>query len=68
MVLPTALAMALDTRLLNGISIWGKPPKFEVSVACHLVTTPWPGTTRSKLSASTLSSVAGHSLALPPPG
>ena len=32
-----------------------------------VVTTPWPGTTVSKLSARARLTVAVHSLALPPP-
>lgn len=37
-LVPTLLAYALDPRLLNGISVWIKPLKFEASVALHLLT------------------------------
>jgi hypothetical protein len=35
---PTLFAMAVDTRQLNGINVWGKPFKFEVSLAVYLAT------------------------------
>lgn len=34
----TLLAMAGEERLLNGINLWIKPLKFQVSVALHVVT------------------------------
>lgn len=37
-VIPSALAFALDTRLFNGISVWIKPMKFQISLAVHLLT------------------------------
>lgn len=33
-----ALALSMDTRLLNDINVWIKPMKFQASVALHLVT------------------------------
>lgn len=38
---PTLLAFGLDQRLLNGINVWAKPLKFEVSLALHLLTVAW---------------------------
>jgi len=40
-ILPTALAMGLDERTLNGVSVWLKPLKFEASLAVHLLTLSW---------------------------
>jgi hypothetical protein len=40
-MIPTALALGLDTRLLNGIGVWIKPLKFEASLAVHLLTVAW---------------------------
>lgn len=41
---PTLLAMALDARTFNGINVWIKPPKFELSTAIHMATLAlfWP--------------------------
>ncbi len=36
LAVPTALAYALDPRLLNGDNVWLKPLKFEISVAIYL--------------------------------
>jgi len=36
--LPTIAAMMMDDRLLNGVSVWDKPLKFEVSLTVHLLT------------------------------
>jgi hypothetical protein len=41
MMAPTLLAFALDARLLNGISVWIKPLKFEASLAVQLLTVAW---------------------------
>jgi hypothetical protein len=38
---PTLVALGLDTRLLNGISVWIKPLKFEAALAVHLLTVAW---------------------------
>ena len=38
---PTLLAMAIDVRLFNGINVWLKPFKFELSTVVHLVTLAW---------------------------
>ena len=38
---PTLVAMAIDARLFNGINVWLKPFKFELSTAVHLVTLAW---------------------------
>jgi hypothetical protein len=35
---PTLFAMAVDTRQFNGINVWDKPFKFEVSLAMYLGT------------------------------
>ena len=40
-MLPTAVAFALDDRTLNGISVWWKPLKFQVSIALFLATLAW---------------------------
>lgn len=36
--LPTALLIAVDPRLLHGVSVWLKPWKFQVSVGLYLLT------------------------------
>ena len=36
--LPTLVAITLDDRLFNGISVWIKPAKFMVSAGVHLLT------------------------------
>lgn len=38
MVPPTLAALALDPRTLNGVNVWIKPLKFEISIALYLVT------------------------------
>lgn len=38
MLLVTALAFAVDERLLRGVNIWSKPVKFAVSFGLHLAT------------------------------
>ena len=38
---PTLIAMAIDARLFNGINVWLKPFKFELSTVVHLVTLAW---------------------------
>jgi hypothetical protein len=38
---PTLLAMAIDVRLFNGINVWLKPFKFELSTIVHMVTLAW---------------------------
>jgi hypothetical protein len=38
---PTLLAMALETRTYNGINVWMKPFKFELSTAVHMATLAW---------------------------
>ena len=40
-VVPTALAAGLDARTLNGVSVWLKPFKFQVSLAVHFLTVAW---------------------------
>jgi hypothetical protein len=40
-MIPTLLAMAIDVRTLNGINVWVKPAKFELSVAIHFLTIAW---------------------------
>lgn len=39
--IPTLAAMGLDPRTLNGISVWIKPLKFQVSLALHLLSAAW---------------------------
>jgi hypothetical protein len=43
-IAPTLLAIAFDERTFNGINVWIKPFKFEVSSALHLATLAlfWP--------------------------
>lgn len=41
LMVPTFLALTLDGRLLNGISIWIKPLKFQFSVGLYLLTLAW---------------------------
>lgn len=36
--LPTLVAMAVDERLIGGVSVWAKPFKFQFSGGLHLVT------------------------------
>lgn len=38
LALVSGVAMAFDHRLLNGVSVWSKPLKFEVSFALHMAT------------------------------
>ncbi len=38
MMIPTALAAGLDTRTLDGISVWIKPLKFQLSLAVQMLT------------------------------
>ena len=40
-IAPTLVAMAIDARLFNGISVWLKPFKFELSTVVHMVTLAW---------------------------
>ncbi len=39
--IPTMLAMGLDGRTINGINVWIKPLKFEVSLAVQLLSVAW---------------------------
>ena len=41
MVPPTLMALALDLRTLNGVSVWIKPLKFEISIAVYVATLGW---------------------------
>lgn len=41
MMVPTALAFALDGRTLDDVSVWAKPLKFQFSIAVHLLTLVW---------------------------
>lgn len=38
---PTFIALGIDDRTLNGISVWIKPLKFQFSVALYLLTLAW---------------------------
>lgn len=38
LALPSLVALGLDDRLLNGISVWSKPLKFQASLAMMLLT------------------------------
>ena len=40
-LLPAAVALGLDERMLRGVSIWAKPMKFMASVALFAATTAW---------------------------
>jgi len=41
LILPTVAALLLDTRTVNGVNVWVKPLKFEVSLALYLGTLAW---------------------------
>ena len=41
LMLPAALALGLDDRLLRGVNVWIKPLKFMASVALLALTTAW---------------------------
>lgn len=41
MVPPTLMALALDLRTLNGVNVWIKPLKFEISIAVYVATLAW---------------------------
>lgn len=38
MLMVSAIAWTIDTRMLNGVSVWNKPMKFNFSFALHLAT------------------------------
>jgi hypothetical protein len=38
LALPSVIALGLDDRLINGISVWSKPLKFQASLAMMLLT------------------------------
>jgi hypothetical protein len=38
---PTIVAFQLDARQLNGVSVWIKPMKFQVSLSFHMLTMAW---------------------------
>jgi hypothetical protein len=40
-MIQTFLAMAIEARTLNGINVWIKPAKFELSVAVQFLTVAW---------------------------
>ncbi|MBX3635005.1 MAG: hypothetical protein KF683_06390 [Rubrivivax sp.] len=40
-LLPAALGLALDDRVLRGVNVWVKPMKFMLSVALLALTTAW---------------------------
>ncbi len=40
-MVPTGLLLAVDTRTIDGVNVWVKPLKFEVSFAVHLLTVAW---------------------------
>lgn len=41
MMLPTLMAMAIDTRTLDGVNVWMKPFKFELALVVYLMTLAW---------------------------
>lgn len=41
LLVPTAAAALLDTRMLDSVNIWAKPLKFQVSFALHWLTVAW---------------------------
>jgi hypothetical protein len=41
MMLPAAIGLGLDDRVLRGVSVWVKPMKFMASVALLALTTAW---------------------------
>lgn len=41
MIPPTLMALVLDPRLLNGVNLWIKPLKFEISIALYVGTLAW---------------------------
>jgi hypothetical protein len=65
--LATLVVMQLDARLFNGVSVWLKPWKFQVSLVVHLMTlalvaaciTPNPTWTRSLTRMSVVAVAAG---------
>ena len=40
-MLPTTVAFLLDDRTINGVNVWWKPLKFQVSIALYLATLAW---------------------------
>ncbi|MEZ5926055.1 MAG: hypothetical protein R3D57_16925 [Hyphomicrobiaceae bacterium] len=41
LAVPTMLAAGLDDRLLNGVSVWSKPLKFQAALLLHFATLLW---------------------------
>lgn len=41
LMVPTLAALMIDDRMLNGISVWIKPLKFQLSVGLYLLTLAW---------------------------
>jgi hypothetical protein len=41
LILPTLVAMSVDQRTFNGVNVWIKPLKFEISLAIYLATLAW---------------------------
>jgi hypothetical protein len=41
MFLPSLMAYRFDERLINGINIWTKPLKFQISLSLHMATMLW---------------------------
>ncbi|MFC2252998.1 hypothetical protein ACETRX_25395 [Labrys portucalensis] len=41
LMVPSLMALAIDGRTLNGISVWVKPLKFQLSVGLYLLTLAW---------------------------
>lgn len=41
LLVPSVPAALIDTRLLNGVSVWSKPIKFQFSFALHWFTIAW---------------------------
>jgi hypothetical protein len=41
MMIPTAWLALNDPRTINGVSVWDKPLKFELSIAIYLLTAGW---------------------------
>ena len=38
---PSLIALGLDERLINGVSVWSKPVKFQLSLSLMLLTVAW---------------------------
>ncbi len=56
LAVPSAIALGLDGRTINGFNVWGKPLKFQLSFALHWLTIAWLLSLLSHRAASATSS------------